>query len=292
MPWKPAHEAHAIERASVTFQFVEAVPSKLWQSMLNRTTLEYQGKGFNSIAEGLEFNFNPLVAGQAMALPAGGMLGWAEAAPQVIGGHIPALPGGSARTFRALVGNQVREEVSLSQSRLSYSSAHYDRWKSFEERIYDLLEPLLDSALQVTNLSIIKMEYWDRFVFEGPPTQADYREVLRSDSKYLPSFFFETNELWHSHVGHFIPDREHVKRLININIDALDVADIQPPTSSRRSIGIYSMGQDTFESTLSLALPEAKNTLDSLHVILKNALANVILPEMAERIGLNGKIGT
>jgi hypothetical protein len=291
MPWQPAHEAHAIERVSITFQFAEAIPSKLWQATLNRATLEYQEKGFNAIMEGVELNLGQLFTGQGFAMPGGTPFGVGEPLP--LTGQGAALPGLTARTFRVVVGSQVREEISLSQQRFVYTSTRYDRWGAFSQRLYDLIGPPLEQALSVVNLPTIKIEYWDRFVFDGLPAEANYRELFRMESRYLPTFFFDMNDLWHSHVGHFASTAPTAKRLINLNVDVFDFADAAMAGTLKRSIGIYSMGQDTVVTPPYFsAAADTAVVLDDLHVILKEALADVILPEMAERISLNGNART
>jgi hypothetical protein len=59
----------------------------------------------------------------------------------------------------------------------------------------------------------------------------------------------------------------------------------------KRSVGIYSMGQDTMDTPSPLASSDTVAVVNDLHSILKEVLGDVILSEMAERIGLNGNVG-
>lgn len=284
MPWQPAHEAHAIERVNVTFQFGEAVSSKLWSSMLNRATLDYQKKGFNVTTDGIEFAVSPIAPPQAMGMGAS-PAGVVPAAGAVLPGPLP-IAGTTTRTLRRVVGNEVWEEVALSQLRFSYATTRYDRWVPFRQRLYELLEGLLNQALQVVDLNLVKMEYWDRFVFDGAPSVIDYGALFRSNSGLVANFYSGMAELWHSHIGHFVPSPAHTKRLFNLNVDVFDATD---QGGLKRSAAIYSMAQDTISETPPSNASEAVPILDDQHKLLKEAMKSVIVPEMAERIGLNGK---
>lgn len=170
-----------------------------------------------------------MIAGQAAVFP-GGIAGGVPAGHPIVGAQ--PISGVAARTFRSLVGSQVWEEISLSPTRFVYLSTRYDHWLPFRQRAYDLLETVLDQALQVVDLPIIKVEYWDRFTFDGQPSEVNYRDLLNQQSKYMPSFYFDLGELWHSHVGLFVPATQRGKRLINLNVDAFDFADAATPRCS------------------------------------------------------------
>ena len=242
MRWRPAHDAHAIERVSLNFELAELLPTKPWQSLLNEGTELFPKLGLRTTIE---------EAGSTRFVFPGGPLG----TPFIMSPDL--TPDSDAptmgRVFRHMVAGRVHEEVSLYRNRISYSTSTYGRWQGFRERARELLASLLDQALPLENLSTIRLEYWDRFVFEGSLDEVDYKQLLRQDSRYVPSFPFSTNENWHSHVGYFSPDREAFKRLININIDMIDVTEPSQPGApatmqvQRRSAGIYSMAQDRIE---------------------------------------------
>jgi uncharacterized protein (TIGR04255 family) len=266
MRWIPAHKDHAIERVAASFRFAEGVPSKPWQTMLAAATVSFQQLGFNSTSD------VPVGFGQ----PIPGM-------------QILTTPG---RIFRVITGNEVHEEVTLAPSGLVYSTVLYDSWGRYRDRALELLAPPLDRALQVVNLGSLKLEYWDRFVFDGPPEEADYSELLQSESQHLPSFSFRTNRLWHSHVGYFVQPGSSQSRLINLNVDVLDLIDAQPKSTdtspvTRRSVGIYSMAQDSIEESHSPSnAVGTTSTVDEMHAILKQVLADVISDKAAQRISL------
>ncbi len=295
MRWRLAHEDHAIERVSVTFQFAEPVPSKPWQRLLNAATLRLPENGFNSTSDDVELNLAQLVMPGGGPFSQGGALVIGPGGA-IIGAGQPGAPPSTGRTFRVVGGNEVREEVSLHRHQVVYSTTLYDRWTSYKERMLALLSPLLDQSLPVVNLGTIKLEYWDRFVFMEAAEGADYRDLLRSGSRHLPSFPFDRNDLWHSHIGYFTQPGLSAKRLLNLNIDVMDLVEAQNTLTAqapqaRRSVGIYSMAQDTIAPDRTPAsAAETQSTLDEMHAVLKETLADVVTDETAERISLKGKI--
>jgi uncharacterized protein (TIGR04255 family) len=288
MNWQLAHQDHAIERVSISFQFTEPLPSKLWQSMLSAAETGFQDLGFAGMPGEPGF-----------VLPPPGIQGQPGFEIVIQGGNaVFGLPlgGQGGRTFRVTAGNEVTEEVSLTRARFAYTATIYEGWTRFRNRSQSLLGRYLDEALSMVGMNLIKMEYWDRFVFDGPPERADYEAILRSDSRHVPHFYSSTNELWHSHVGYFADPGSSQRRLVNVNVDVLDLlqrveADTQAPNAPRRSVGIYSMVQDTLGAESAPAGGHAcVSTLEEMHTILKGVLLDVINDEVAQRISLNAGV--
>lgn len=267
MRWLPAHKDHAIERVATSFKFREALASKSWQRLLTAATVSFQQRGFNS--SDVQVGFGQPIPGIQIAMAPG-------------------------RVFRAITGNEVHEEVTLAADGFVYSTVLYDSWSRYKHRVMELLGIPLDLALSVVDLASIKLEYWDKFVFEGEPEEADYSELLRPASKHLPHFVFKAKQLWHSHIGYFVETGSSETRLINLNVDVLDLSDSQsrPANASptpRRSTGIYSMAQDgVLKDQSPNKASETTSTLDEMHTILKEILADVISGQAAQRISLGG----
>jgi hypothetical protein len=126
--------------------------------------------------------------------------------------------------------------------------------------------------------------------------EVNYKELLRPDSQYLPSFAFSTKENWHSHVGYFVPVQQSSKRLVNINVDMIDLTETSSSGSinvpvQRRSAGIYSMAQDRVDPTVSPAdFAGMTSILQELHTILKKVFSELITDEAQQRISLNAEV--
>lgn len=287
MSWQLAHQDHAIERVSISFQFTEPLPSKLWQAMLASAETDLRESGFVGVPN------------EPGLMPPLGVQGPPAFEIIIQGGNaVVGLPHGpqatpAGRAFRVTNGSEITEEVSLSRVQFTYTATVYDRWTRFRGRAEALLGRYIDQALSLVDIGLIKMEYWDRFVFDGPPDSVDYSTLLRANSKHVPCFYISTKELWHSHVGYFMNASSAQRRLLHINVDVLDLlqrvaSDVGEPASPRRSVGVYSMVQDTFGAAdTTLGDRAYLSTLDEMHTILKSALLDVITDQVAERISLN-----
>ncbi len=115
----------------------------------------------------------------------------------------------------------------------------------------------------------------------------------------MPGFPFGTDQLWHSHVGYFVPLAPSARRLVNVNVDVLDLAESaapdQPlqPAIQRRSVGFYSMAQDSGPTSASPVDHHGTiSTLEDLHTSLKAIFSDVITLEAADRISLNAKVSS
>lgn len=285
MQWKPAHETHAIERVSVTVSFNEAIPSKIWQPLLDAATASLLALGFDSRSD--------------IGLPP-------AAARGVMSAHIVFGPGGqvtpglgenSGRVFRTSQGND-GEEIYFQRHLLTYATRGYERWKAFYSRFSDALGESIKDILKYVDISVIKLEYWDRFTFDGPIADASYAELLNADAELLPTFPLTTESLWHSHVGYYAaPPFVGARRLINLNLDAVDLprrqdddapgGEEQQDGQLSRSVGIYSMAQDMLIApAIPGALPLEINLLDSLHSELKIVIEDVLSAAAAGAISL------
>jgi uncharacterized protein (TIGR04255 family) len=279
MHWKLAHENHAIERVSISFQFKEPLPSKSFQALIGAVSGDYPKLGFAHQSQQFVSRFMVSVGG--------------EIVPSGFAGSEQANPPVSGWLFRSVSGTALREEVSIKREQLTYSTLLYDRWANFTSRLRDLLWKPLDQAIALVELDTMKLEYWDRFNAVGDPENANYRELLKAESKYIPAFPLDANDLWHSHVGFFAPQGASKRRLVNLNVDVLDVA--SPPDQRNpeqgprveRSVGIYTMAQDTVDDrVLNSGVDGLTTPLDEMHRVLNDLLADIITEEASKRIGL------
>ncbi|MFG1246028.1 TIGR04255 family protein [Xanthobacter flavus] len=289
MPWLPAHQAHAIERVSVTFQFAEPVPSKAWQALLNRASVDLPLQGFNVSLDEMEFNFP-----QASNFPGVPQMNAFVFGPDGLVPQGQPQTGVGGKTFRRVSGDSVQEEISLLRTRFIYATTLYDRWAGCKKRIANVLGLYLSAVLSSVDISLIKLEYWDRFVSEESGSNAVFAQLFRQDSKHVPEFIFDMHELWHTHVGYFLHTHDVAKRLINVNLDAIDLEERDATNPSirlqRRSVGIYTMVQDTVRQDAPPSDIDATMVaLDGMHAILKDVLADVISEEAARLISLDAK---
>jgi len=266
MSWQPAHKAHAIERVSITFVFESELPSKQMDRLLNAVAAIAPSQGMTTISEDHELDLT------AAAQPIAGM----NFAPS------QSVPIG--KTFQSVINGQTREAAAIHNKQFSYISTNYIRWADFRQRVDNIVGSVLSTALESAYLDSLKIEYWDRFVFSGDIDKCRYGELLK-ESKYSPGFIGGQEGLFHSHVGFFADSGKSLRRLVNLNLDAVDLRG----TSGRtyRSVGIYTMVQDSFtHEGAPVNAAAALSTSDVMHDILKGILVDVISSTMADRISL------
>lgn len=289
--WIPAHERHAIERVSLTFELSGALPIKLLSNLMAGAASKLASKGLDSVTEAMELNFPPAIMQQGAFF----------ASPQISVGPNGLVVGGQAqpfqasgRTYRLIRAGEVKEELQLHKNRVVYMAVEYDGWVGFRQRFLDLAGEFLERSITVAGIDAVKLEYWDRFTFDGNQENIDFLQLIRENSPYVADFARSQKGLWHSHIGFFTEPGSAEKRLVNLNVDVVDLAEAITQTGERlerRSVGIYSMVQDTFDRDHALETTEhAVSTTDEMHTILKDVLTNVITTEIAERISLNHQV--
>lgn len=274
MPWSPAHEAHAIERVSASIFFSEPVPTKSWSVISAKAQAVFQNAGFTTVMPSIPSP--PPGLGQPFQI--------------LIGPSGVQTSGGEGRIFQVLDGPELREEVHLFRDRLVYNATRYAGWASFWGRIESLVVPFFEDFIVSVNPSITKLEYWDRFNFDGEPDDVNFRELISTKSKFMPSFLAESKNLAHAHVGYFSAAPVGHKRLVNANADAIDLMVPSPDGELKpvRSLGLYSLVQDqlTPQRGSEIAKAELISTFDELHTILKDVVGDIITNDMADRISL------
>lgn len=274
MPWSPAHEAHAIERVSASIFFSEAVPTKGWAVISAKAQVAFQNAGFTTITP-------------PIATPVPGL---GQPFQIMIGPNGVQTAGGEGRIYQVLDGVDLREEVHLFRDRLVYNATRYAGWASFWGRIESLILPLFEDFNALVNPSIAKLEYWDRFNFDGNPSDVNFRELISPISKYMPAFLAESTDLVHAHIGYFDAAPAGHKRLVNANADAIDlmVPSSEGELKPVRSLGLYSLVQDqlTQDRGSVFGKPELISTFDELHTTLKDVVGDIITSDMADRISL------
>jgi len=286
MSWRLAHELHAIERVSLTLIFAEPVPQRLWIDILREATNSLPSLGLDNISEAVAL-VSIGIAQPNLGVPAGIPL------DGMASGEGDASQPSRSRIFRSRAAPAAYEEVNLRREAFVYQTGLYSRWGGFKERAFSLVGPSFDLALAQVDVRQVKLEYWDRFVFDGSLDEVTYAGLLRADSPYLPRFQNETTSLWHTHIGQFVPPGSSARRLINLNVDALDLRDLvtrpEAKMADRRSVGIYTLAQDDLHAD---GAPRDSRgitaTIDEMHGALKEVFRQAVTDEIAERISLDG----
>lgn len=262
MTWRPRHEAHAIERVRLLFKFCEPIPSK----MVAKSSEETRQKAFD--------------------------LGFDDVGPAESSIATIKLQGHSAQTepspkngfvMRRHQDGAVVEEVGFRDMVYGYMTKTYGRWDSLVTRLEEILFPSLNNISEVAELDSIKLEYWDSFVFEGDPLEADVSKLLSFVDAAIPPDVRAGSSAWHSHVGWF-EGEEETPTLINRNIDVVDTSNGEG--KDMRSLGMYTLVERRSKSA-TLDFQSVRELINGMHNRSLLLFGESLSAEYRDQIGID-----
>ena len=186
----------------------------------------------------------------------------------------------------------IGNEFVVDRGSIMFRTTLYTRWAETWSRGRNYCDAILGKYLAKAGVSLVSLNYVDKFVWRGVPAECHPEWLLRPKSNYLCPYVYETTELWHSHTGAFSRVDDNTKRLMNVNIDHLDEI---KHDRVQRIIAISTvlsdqLNQPGYEKFI-LAENQGNSFLDSkmqqLHDFGKIVFANVINDDMCKRIALN-----
>lgn len=200
MSWEPVGGAHAIERVRIVVQLESEVPSKM------RNLL---GTIIEGDRDRLALGPRREVSGQVLNFQIG---------PQgAVSNQIEAKTGWE---FHRSSDSPVPvEALSLQSDTLSYEIGEYSRWQLFLDRFNETAGAILPKILEFSDISVLSMEYYDRFVFSGDPDTARPSDLISVNDSILGEGAIAGEDLWHIHRGWF-EQGEFGRILMNQNMDA------------------------------------------------------------------------
>lgn len=254
----PVLPAHAIERCALTVIFDQPLPSKPF------------GRVVADLNDRLDMlRLVPATPGVELEV-------------DIATGRIAVKPQGQNPTYTTPDGAST---LHVSPAMVAWQTTRYVRWTPFRGQIDRLIFSMLPKILKVVSIKAVKLEYWDRFVWTGTQADIDPWRLLRKDGGFVVPLAVREGTTWHSHCGWYELPSYVGRRLVNINVDAVDL--LQPGRSPVPSIGIYTMMQQDvrYDDTSNLKAPI--ETVDQLHIALKQLLGSIIESSMVDRIALN-----
>jgi hypothetical protein len=188
---------------------------------------------------------------------------------------------------------RVAEQLQVNQGVVVYRTWSYVSWSWQIERMKTLMRPALQAVHGTVSFATQRLEYLDRFRFEGDITEMDVRSVMRQGSSFITPHVFARTDLWHSHTGAFLPPTNGTKHLVQVHIDALDEpAVVAPGVAQTRFINIMTALEDRFPvdnpDEVDHSVDDIFDRFVSQHSESKEFIASVITDGMAERIYLRG----
>jgi uncharacterized protein (TIGR04255 family) len=263
--WRPLHPRHAIERARIIVIFKGQLPAKFLRKLASESEERRLELGFSS-------------------------MNWREGHTFKIGNPAASVNSGPTQLFgwdwqNLSSGNVPLETLILENENLIYETVDYTHWANFSSRFEGVALPILEKVLGLVDISNLVLEYVDRFVFDGPATEARAEGVLSEAFVGLPEAARTSSAAWHSHLGWFDEIEGH-SMLINQNVDAQDgrfLAD----SPVVRSMQIYTK-TDLRPIEYENGYEGLRSAMSAMHVKSKQLVYDILTPEMRQRIGMEG----
>jgi len=276
--WYPIHDNHAIATMAAVVTFAQPIPDRLLKTILQASEQAASELGLRSRAPIKAFQFAVGSDGMVQTGPWGGVPG------QSFDALFETADG-------APISTQVAEQLQADQRTVIYRTWRYVSWKWQFDRICKLMTPALERVESAVAFASIRLEYLDRFRFEGDAAAADTKQLLRVDCPFIAPHVFLAQDLWHSHTGSFLATVGRRKRLQQVIINAIE--EPYPPqegVAPVRWINITTALEDRFTQLPSddqeIDVISVFQTLDTMHASLKEILASVITEALAKQIYL------
>ncbi|WP_018240566.1 hypothetical protein [Ensifer sp. BR816] len=263
MPWKPLHEAHAIDRVRVLVQF---------DAQLSDKALARAATPITSIALDLGFDAVERAASSVQQI---------TIAPHIQASY-PEPPRANGWVLKRHDGQRLAEEAGYRDMVFGYLAGEYSRWENTRSRFWDLFEKPLDAAMGIVSVGSMRLEYWDQFIFDGEPSEADASDLFHQFDAALPAYNIRGGASWHSHLGWF-ESRNDMPLLINRNFDAVD----RPQDDGVvRAMNIYTLVELRVPAETELGVDAIRTELDFLHDRSVALFGEALKPDLRDAVGI------
>lgn len=263
MHWTPIRPNHAIERTRVLIQFATPISNKVVSTL---GKLVEEGRHLSGLGPRVE------VLSDDIAVAAG------AAGPQFLTQRSVGW-----QFNRETEPGAVVEALVLGHRSFIYETTEYVRWRLFKERYSSLTDGVINKLASDVDVQSIALEYFDRFVFDGPMIQASPDLLLHKVfSSNLPASARSGNELWHVHRGWF-EGVGNGRFLINQNITAEDGK--MPDGTDVRSVSIFTKVEHQSNGS-EIDLNTILVDIDSMHDVSKRVISEALLDNAKQKVGL------
>lgn len=209
------HKENAIEGAAMTIRFAEPLSSMVAKRVVRDAESRASDEGF-SVKEPLQqiqFQFEPLNADIRQASIAG-MVFQHNSLTRDVDGNV------ALRLARQFVVQP--EQIAMQLQR-------YRGWETEWPASKKMIDPAIAIAAGVVPIAAFRLEYLNRFIYDGDAGDGIVNGLLRR-SDFIAPHVFEAPDLFHSHTGRFdeISDAPVKRRLTQVNAD---LQTLSPPHS-------------------------------------------------------------
>jgi uncharacterized protein (TIGR04255 family) len=272
--WTMLHDKSAIEAMALTVRFGEPLGSVVGRRVLGEleTASTKEGMEEKQALQGLQMVFDPMGGGLRAGAPTGMVFRRVSLEKQG-GESIPVL---SAQT-------------AFQNEFLQYHTYRYQGWDAEKPTIMRLFSVPLQRAADAVPFTGIRLEYLNRFIFDGDRQDVVASKLLKSHAM-LAEHIFSAPDMWHSHSGKFDQLTDQGRRLVQVNADLLELA-APHPKAGRRSLVLMIATEQQFhppgrEVPPGVIVPELEATLEQLHNEISALFLGVLNAEFARKSGL------
>ncbi|MER9741995.1 hypothetical protein [Mesorhizobium sp. M0187] len=270
--WKPLTPRHAIDTMAMVVTFGEPLSSLVFRRIIRELEPTTFSKGLNNRQpmQTVSMNFSPT-------------------GPQIKPSVAPGMQFQKLSLVRVneeMVANKVVEELIFDPTHILYRNMNYSRWENVSGTYWDMCSDALRAIIENVPIITIRLEYLDRFVFEGDLAKATARGLIKEGSSLVAPHIFDLTELWHSHTGKLEKTDGENLRLYQVNVDMVDMANAD--SSATRSIQIISAVEERYAgsgmeggTTNSLRV-----IFDDLHERVKELFKSIVDAKLLAAVGL------
>ena len=278
--WRPLHEAHSIQVASLTIFFGQALTDLPWRKAVTAG---------RALARELGLTVERSVPTHPVALLPEGATASVSFKAQVPQG---------VEFMRLRTPTFAEEKLTYDLNSLRYENWAYTRWTAFLDRALALVFPLIRSYyLPSVLIQGIGVDYIDRFYSTDTLLTPDAGQVIRSDSPLIAAGAFRRTDPWHVHSGWFEGCDDQTKRLFNVDVDVADIRLGAMQQGPLRAMHLRTAAVDHFNQPGSRETPNddvtvafVRHRLQMMHEELKRVLEAVLTQSATAAIGLKGNI--
>lgn len=262
MNWEPARADHSIDRATATIQLRKAIDPNALDELLvagRKAAAKHLMTDRADIVEPI-----PIADGVTIEIGVGN------------------LPPRRALFRRLESSGLAVDELAIGRQSVAFGTLRYRRWADFFTMLSDCVGELNSVHPILDGVRFVRLEYVDRF--ESKEGGADHFEVINSGSKFIVPALRDKAAALHVHSGWFDFESPEVRMLTQVKVDVADIP-TPPPPKPVRKLAFSTFGQ--YEA-LTGHLAQPLERLDSLHTYLKSTFSELLTPEAAARVGLQG----
>lgn len=265
--WSPVSGAHSIESVAITLIFSDPIPMKMVDKSSKYLTTDPTRFGFSEAAK-------IATASLSFQLPQAGMSaqGLASQETEEMGFE-----------FSSIVDPEL-EKLRITKNEILFHSRKYGSWSAFFERFRVLTDDFLLSALDASNVSIARLEYNDRFIFDGDPNEANANEVVELPAAHISEDVLTSIFPWHSNTG-WLEKADNGLVLTNLNLAKDNVTNTKLPGQTFASILISTI----LEARLNKHIENTEglhSLLETLHNLSKATTKSILTNQAAHSVGL------